>query len=502
MPLAVVPLFALTSLLSTTPAPQHLFISTSHPAQQFPVSFPSNSSLLQALALETHSKAFGKETTSKPTESPVSGEPLSAPSRLAALISALPSLSNDAPDDRRTLFPATASPVIVHGTTNHSELTAVEKEDASDLDTIDEQPVIRRASPGEDGQRMKSFRPRSLPNFPTPLSIAEFLNRFTAATEAPVAGVMSIREGTSPRPSGRKHSASESTSEDGAGTPTKSIFNVLFGDAASPGAVSFFPNAFTSITPKRPPAAAPRPLSAFSDMLARWRNLDQTSTSTSTEKSATKSLNSSRKNDSSAEQSLSQDSDSVKNYFLNLTMPFLLRLYTDSRNSSLEVPVQDRHAYNSFGLDSDDLANSFLYQFFKNVFSKGLAGVDRASSLSDDLIALTQRLLNPVNVMNIIFPFHHGTDGRSGYDNKQSSNIHNQIHVHDAFESDFDSMSEERWFQTPEFVVSVSVVSVFILLVLISLTVRWSNTRKSNSFPVSLHQMNYEEAPKSQILYI
>lgn len=505
MPLAVVPLLALTGLLSTTPAPQFSMtrIPTSYSPQQHS-SYSPDSSLLHHLPPETRSKAYAKETTTMSTESASgSAEPQSSASRLAALISALPSLSNDAPDGKRTLlFPVTAvRPAILHDTTNHSELTPAGKEEelASDMDGIDEESGIRSPSEREEAEeRMPPFRSFSLPNFAAPLSFSDFLHRYVTATEAApsAAGVMSLHQPTSPRPSGRKHFASESSTERVPASPIKSIFSALFGETGAPAAITLFPNAFTSIRTKRP-TAAPRPVT-IADMLARWKNSAQNSV----EKSTPKPSEASYKSNSSREESISQDSQAVKNYFLHNTMLLLQRLYSDSRNSSLQVPLQDIHAYDGFGLEADDYRHSFPYQFLKNVFSEGVGGVRRVTSLHEDMMALTQRLLNPANVLSIITPLYGAMNGHPGSRNKQAPDLQDQVHVHDAFESNFDFMNEEKWFETPEFIVSTAVISVIILLVIIALILSWNNTRKSNSFPVSLHQMNYEEAPKSQILYI
>jgi hypothetical protein len=232
-------------------------------------------------------------------------------------------------------------------------------------------------------------------------------------------------------------------------------------------------------------------------MLTSWRN----AAAKSSEKSATKPLDTAGQRSLSDEERLSQDSAAVKNYLLSHTLPFLIQRF--SPNSSDHVPIQNLHAYDGFGLDADDITNNFLYQFLRSFLSEGLTGVrQRETSLQEDVIAFAGRILNPATYLSVISSLTQDVNRRT--DAQQNREEHQHMPVHEAFEADFDHMHKEKWFETSEFIVSVSVIGVILLLVLISFSVIWNNRRKSHSFPVPnmMTEMRYTDSQKTQIYYI
>ena len=281
------------------------------------------------------------------------------------------------------------------------------------------------------------------------------------------------------------------TSDRSSNIPYKSIFSVLFGNSGMPATVSLFPSKqiHSTETTTRKPTTTSRPLT----MLDKFVRLMHATES--------QDLNG---HPLSSAQVISHESESVKHFLIENIVPHLHKVFLSSRNSSLDVPLQDLHAYDPFGLDGDDVANSFIYLLLKNVFKAGFGKEKEVYAPSEEMMAFTQKLLNPSLYMN--FARDAGiwrTESLLPSSGSQASSSHNQIHK--DFEEDFDHMNEERWYQTPEFIASTCILSVLIILTVILVLVCWLNWRKSNSFHISASQhqhMNYEEGYQSKIVYM
>lgn len=497
MPLAVLPVLALTTILSstTTTLPPLDLLPTVHSGAPALILDPNSSPLSKSLE-----KGAGGEQKSVKV---ATTRRLSPPSWKGTTATTYKGFELASPDSTTAALPPPyrGARREKNADGNPSQATASFKKEQQDPDRIDQPPLSQETEIDKDGEREQSLRPVSWPNLQPALSISEFLHRFappdSLATPDPM--LHSLHPGSTARPrrtdaAARPEDISKHFQED----MMRTVMSSLFERAGVPAALSHFVNAFTPMTTPAPSTRRPTsvrasrsPAAISNGLVQRWIETAEKLTSSQTE-------GLSGRGHLSPEEMLSADSSAAKKHLLDRVLPVMEHLYSNARNSSLQVPPRNPHAFDAFELDKDDMTNSFLYKFFKHLLIQGVSGRNVELNGLEDLTRVLHKLANPTNVLSLL---RHATTG-SNHLNSSDNGEAVHVIVHEDFEANFDDMNEEKWFQTPEFVVSVSVLSAVLLLALITCFVTWFSSRKSSSFPVSRDPMNYEPRSKSQILYI
>lgn len=499
MPLAVVPVLALTSFLSSTfPPPTHrpLLPSFSSDQRTFPPLLPTSS-----ISPEAPRKRGIPESTTRPPEARVS-TPRTKGAENAVTTDKVEPKAADASTGELPLAQRGAS--ILNTSGDPFRLSGSKKDRQPDLDQEIDEPVLGPESvEDEEWDRSRPVPSLSWPNL-QPLSISEFLHRFSSPTNrsSPAnnqekAGVLSlqqpIREWPStrePPPQTRNGSDRGDYQADHQADMMRTMMRSLFSGASAP-VLEHLVNAVAPIRTSTTKKPVSRP-TAVSPLMHRWIDAAQKLTQNQTSLSG--------REHSSPEEILAADSDAAKKYFLNRVIPVMEVLYTNARNSSMRIPPRNMHAFDAFALDKDDMTNSFGYKFLKNLLTSGLGGRKPQLNGLEDFAIMIHKVVSQANVLSLL---RHVTASNHFNNNDTRDAAHNDpVILHEDFESNFDDMSEEKWYQTPEFVVTISVLSALVLFVLVFALVTWCTSRKSSSFPVSGDPMNYERASKSQILYI